>query len=638
MEFFDIIFPVNIRPLTYACPESLTGVLETGMIVSASLKGRITKGIVLGKSLTKPPGTIKNILKVHGDKPLLNNSLMGLLKWMSAYYIAEQGLVLKNMLPREALKTVKGKKSRGETVGNGYPPDNATSNYAVAEKIITSLNKETYKTFLLHAPSSSYEYFFLIRILASTTHAIILVPEISILNSIYPLLSENFGERVCLFHSDLSRGKRSESLERIVSGRSDIVLGTRSAVFAPMKKVSFIAVLHEHSTSYKQENSPSYHARDVAVMRGFLEKTTVLLSSISPSIESFYNCTLGKYTLLKPSDDIKRAKIRIVNMRHEKLFNPYLSKTVVDTAVKHIKMNKQIFFFMNRRGYSTCLQCDDCEHIEECPHCSIPLIFHKNDMVMKCHYCAYTLSKIPDSCHRCKGHNLSLRGAGTQRVQEDLEKLIGMKTFRIDSDTARKKSEIKRSIGLVSSGDSRIIIGTKLMTRSLGVIGGFSMAAVLNADLFLNIPDFRSAERAYQEIASIADKVEPGGEIFIQTRMPQNYLFKTLKNYDYASFVKEDLPVRRDLNYPPYSKLLLMKFITEIDLSKKLSEVRNRTGESVEVLGPFTSKESRNKKEFRLLLKSSVRGSLHTAARMFLDAFRDDKDVNIKVDVDPVMI
>jgi len=405
-----------------------------------------------------------------------------------------------------------------------------------------------------------------------------------------------------------------------------------------MKKISFIAVLHEQNASYKQENSPCYHARDVAVMRGFMEKTPVLLSSISPSLESFYNCTLGKYTLLKPSANMKKAKIRILNMRHEKLYNQYLSKTVVDAAAKYSKTDKKILFFMNRRGYSTCLQCNDCEHIEECPHCSIPLIFHKNDMALKCHYCAYTLLKMPGSCRKCKSYNLSLRGAGTQRIQEDLEKLIGMKTFRIDSDTAKKKSEIAQSIGLVSSGDSRIIIGTKLMTRRLSITDGFFMAAVLNADLFLNIPDFRSTEKAFQEISSIADKVEPGGEIFIQTRMPQNCLFKALKNYDYASLVKEELSVRRDLRYPPFSKLLLIKFITETDPSKKLSKFRDRIGENVEVLGPFTSKGSRNRKEFRLLLKSSMRGSLHDAARMFLVAFKDDRDVKIRVDVDPVMI
>ncbi len=520
----------------------------------------------------------------------------------------------------------------------GCPPEKTTGNYTVAEKIISSLNKDAYKTFLIQTPSSSYEYFFLTRILACTTHAIILVPEISMLKNVYPLLSEQFGERVCLFHGELSRGQRSEALERIVSGRSDIVLGTRSAVFVPLKHVSFIAVLHEHSTSYKQESSPCYHARDVAVMRGFMEKSVVLLSSISPSIESFYNCKLGKYTFLKHSDSTPRAKIRIVNMRHQKLSNPYLSKTVVDAAAKYMDRDKKILFFMNRRGYSTCLQCDDCEYIEECPHCSIPLIFHKQDMTMKCHYCAYALPKIPVRCRRCNSYNLRLGGAGTQRVQEDLEKLTGMKTFRIDSDTARKKSEIDKSIGLASSGDTGIIIGTKLMTRRVSVAGGFSMAAVLNADLFLNIPDFRSAERAYQEISAISDKVEPGGEVFIQTKMPQNYLFRTLKNYDYASFFKEELPLRRDLRYPPYAKLLIMKFTTETDLSKKLSEVIDRTGESVEVLGPFTSKESRNRKEFRLLLKSSVRGSLHTAARMFLDAFRDDKEVKVKADVDPVMI
>jgi primosomal protein N' (replication factor Y) (superfamily II helicase) len=638
MDFFDIIFPVNIHPLTYACPESLTGLLESGMMVSASLRGRITKGIVLGKSLGQPPVTVKNILEVHGDKPLLSNSLFNLLKWMSEYYIAERGLVLKNILPKEAFTPVRRRNSPGETPREAPPHDIAVSNDAVTEKIIKSLNKDMYKTFLLHASSSSYECSLLISLLARTTHAIILVPEISVIESIYPLLYAHFGERVCLFHSDLSRGKKSEAWERIISDRSDIVLGTRSAVFAPMKEISFIAVLHEQNASYKQENSPCYHARDVAVMRGFMEKTTVILSSISPSIESYYNCTLGKYSLLKPTTDTKRAKIRILDMRHEKLINRYLSKQVVDAAAKHSKMDKKILFFLNRRGYSTCLQCNDCEYTEECPQCSIPLIFHKNDMSMKCHYCAYTLSEIPESCGKCKGHNIGLRGAGTQRIQEDLEKLIGMKTFRIDSDTSGNKSEIAQSIGLMSSGDNRIIIGTKLMTRRLSFTDGFFMAAVLNADLFLNIPDFRSTEKAFQEISSIADKVEPGGEIFIQTRMPQNCLFKALKNYDYTSFVKEELPVRRELNYPPYSKLLLIKFITGTDLSKNLSEVRDRIGENVEVLGPFTSKESRNRKEFRLLLKSTVRGSLHEAAKIFLEAFKDNKEVKIRVDVDPVMI
>lgn len=633
MEFLDILFPVKLGTLTYRCPEELSDLAKPGMMVSAPLKNRATKGIIMQKTLKVPSGDVKDIQKVHGDNPLLSSSMFNLLKWMSEYYITEQGMVLKNMLPKEAFTKVKSRKTETKET-TGHPFAIPTINGRMVSRIMDSLHKKDYATFLFHAPSSSYEYALVLRILSETENAILLMPEVSQIDSLYALLRDTFGERVCLFHSGLSRGKRSEAIERILSGSSDIVLGTRSAIFAPLKKVSFVAVLHEHSSSYKQEDGLCYHGRDVAVMRGYLERATVLLSSISPSIESLYNCRSGKYTLLKTSTDTKKPKIRVIDMRHEKLLKPYLSKRVVDASANYIKQGKKVMFVINRRGYSTLLQCSECNYIEECPECKIPLVLHKQNASLKCHYCGYS-SDVPESCSRCQSFTIELLGAGTQRVQEDIGELLGIKTMRLDSDRVRKTSEIEGLIG-ATRDDIGIIIGTKLMTRRLRTTEGFSMAALLNTDLFINLPDFRSAEKAYQEISAMIEKVEPNGEIFIQTKMPQNYLFKYLKNYDYYSFFKEELYRRKPIHYPPHSRLLLIKFSSERDISRELSAITKNVDKKVEILGPFQSKKIRNKKEFRVLLKSHLRWELHAAARVLMEAFKDSKDVKVRVDVDPI--
>jgi primosomal protein N' (replication factor Y) (superfamily II helicase) len=646
MDFVDVIFPLNLGPLTYRCPEKLINMIEPGMIVSAPLKNRIAKGIVIGKCLS-PPAEVRDIENLDSKRPLLSVNMIRLLLWMSKYYLAEQGLVLKNTLPKEVfIKVRKRKKSTGISPDHKEKPGEHISALArIGNDTVTSLRdslkKSSYNTFLFHSPSTAYEYSLLREILAGIKNAIILVPEIFTIETLSRLLQNKFGERMCIFHGELSRGEKSEAIERVLSGSSDILIGTRTALFVPMQKVSFIAVLGEHSTSYKQENTPCYNARDVAVLRGYLEKATVLLSSISPSIESFYNCKTGKYVLITPRGAAKRPVISVVDMRYEKHLKPGLSKTVVDAAARYSKKDGQVMFVINRRGYSSLLQCADCNTSVECSHCRIPLVFHKQDMSLKCHYCGSVLTKIPDRCSRCNGYTLKLLGAGTQRIQEDIEELTGMKTLRIDSDRIKKKSELRGIIESISSKESRILIGTKLMTRHLGTAGTFSMAAVLNTDSLLNIPDFRSAEKAFQEILSVIDKIEPAGRVFIQTRMPENYLFQSLKTYDHQLFFKEELIRRKTLFYPPFSRLILIRVITERDISRELSEYIDK-GETengdFEILGPHLSRTPKGKNEYKILLKSAIREQLHAAAKSFTEAFKDSRDIRVKVDVDPMVI
>jgi len=645
MDLYDIVFPVNIGALTYRCPEALSALLRPGLIISAQLKKSVTTGIVLRKTSEKHTGTIKDITQVCSSLPVLSGSMIQLLQWMSDYYIAEQGLVLKNMLPREVFEKASMKKIRrsrnspGQShISSAEHPDPVPVDNAMTSAVAASISNSAYKTFLLHAPSSVYAHSFLIKTVADARNCIILVPEIFSLNPLYALLREHFGQRVCLFHSELSKGKRREAAERILSSQSDIVLGTRSAVFAPLKKVSFIAVLQEHNASYKQESSPCYSGRDVAVMRGVFEKATVLLTSVSPSIESLYNCKMGKYAFLKPASGTNMPMVRVVNMRYEKHIRPYLSKSVVETAKKYLANEARVMFAVNRRGYATLLQCMDCNYIEGCPVCKIPLVYHKQDMTMKCHYCGHLQAKLPELCRKCKGHNIQLLGAGTQRVQEDIEQILGVRSVRLDSDKTKRKSapEEKSYSGIMD--ENRIMIGTKLLTRRLGADVTFSMAAILNADSLLNLPDFRSAEKAYQEISAVMDKIEQGGELLIQTRIPQHHVFKGMKQHDYDLFFREELEKRKDLLYPPFSRLILVKCVSKRDLFTELSENIIKPDSEVEVLGPSVSKNNKGEYEYTFLLKSPNRMALHAQARRISEKFRNIRDLRVRIDVDPQSI
>ncbi len=645
MDFFDVLFPVNIGPLTYRCPDAFSQQVKPGMVISAQLKKSMTHGIILKKTAGRCQRAVKDILAVHGSSPILSGYMIRLLQWMSDYYIAEQGLVLKNIVPKEILlhravchpgkreiRQVDPKSSSGDDLQT-VPID-----HSIIDMVKSSIHAHAYRCFLLHTPSSTYAFSSLMKCITDARNVIILVPEIRSISKLYDPLFRHFGQRLCLFHSKLSRSARREAFERILSHQSDIVLGTRSAVFAPLKKISFLVVLGEHSVSYKQENSPCYHARDVAVMRGYFEKATVLLISVSPSIESLSNCKLGKYTLLKPTSDSGTPKIKVIDMRYERQIAPYLSKTVVDAAAKQMSLGRKIMFVVNRRGYATLLECPDCDFIEECPVCKIPLVFHKEDMSMKCHYCGVVRSPVPEFCSRCGGHNIQMHGSGTQRIQEDIEKILGIRGLRIDSDKMRRKSMLRAAEAAAAISESSILIGTKLMTRRLDSNTSFSMAAILNADSLLNLPDFRSAERAYQEICAVRDTIAPDGEILVQTRIPHHYVFKALKAFGCEAIYREELRRRKTLMYPPFSRLILLTWVTKRDLTQEILMNLKRIDHNVEILGPSATKNKKGAYECKLLLRSPIRGQLHAAARSILEKFRASRDARVKVDVDPQSI
>jgi len=656
MEFVDVLFPINLGPLTYKCPEHLRDKALPGMLVSAPLKKQITEGIILGrsgrlvrtqadslrraeesKSSAAISGDIKEISDIHGESPLLEAPMLKLLNWVSEYYIANRGIALKNMLPQETFKKVKARKGQLSAISHQLPDEKLKEVSEINKNILSGINEaiseKEYKTFLLHAPALEYEAAFISRILEPKKNAIILVPEIVNISRIAPIIREIAGERLCILHSGLSKGQRSEAMEKIISGQCSIVLGTRMAVFAPLKNLSLIAVMHEHSSSYKTEEGLRFNARDIAVMRGYLEKSAVVLSSICPSIESFYNARCGKYTLLKPTTNVQRPAIRIINMRQEKQISPNLSKTVVEAAASAIYKNEKTMFVINRKGYSM-LTCKECGHTETCGKCGIPLMFHKGDKSLRCHYCG-AIAGAPDKCRRCRSFSLEPTGSGIERAEENIKKIFGIEPLRIDSDTIKRK-RIPENIS-DTTGGTAIILGTKLLTKRLHSVEKFKMAAVLNADSYLNQPDFRSAEKTYQEISAIADKIRPDGRLFVQTRMPQNYVFKFIRSHDYAGFCEEELAMRKAMSYPPYSKLAVITFKGKDYDDVKLKGIVKKIcegNESIEILGPSVSLTKKGSAEYALLIKTASKEKLHLAAREILKTFAGDKNLKVNVAID----
>jgi primosomal protein N' (replication factor Y) len=633
MPYVDIVFPLKLRPLTYRCPAALEGKVKEGMIVSAPLKNKRERGIVISQNVAPPSAPTKEFFEICGDAPAISRSMLKLLVWMSEYYLASAGSVLQQTMPKELFARVKSR-TRTTSGAAGAPeiPDLPADEIA---PLLAAAAGKKYRTFLVHAPTIRYEYSLVSSLLhSSLKNTLVIFPEISGAEAFFRAAGEWLGERGCLLHGGMSRGLRSESIEGIISGKFDVVIGTRAALFAPMKTVSLIAVLHEHSTSYKLEEGIRYNVRDVAVMRGFMEKATVMLSSITPSLESYFNALTGKYLFLSPPPPAKRPRIKIVDMRYAKKVRPGISKDVFDAATNKIRAGKRIMFVINRRGYATLLLCSDCGHRETCDNCEIPLVMHKDERVLKCHYCG-TARSVPDRCSRCGSVHLELLGTGTEKFQEEIEGLFGIDTLRFDSDKAKKKSDVSALLQRLEEDPAKVIIGTKMMTGKIAVSGEFSMAAVMNTDVSLGFPDFRSAEKAYREVAAIASLIEPGGEVLVQTRLPGSSLFKCLRSGDYASFMNEELSARKELSYPPYAKLITITVIGNTPLASSLIRKIISLNPDIEVLGPTFSRSPKKEEQFSVLLKSAGRKALNEAARTVLDRYGAMKGIKIVIDVDP---
>ncbi|GBE01489.1 primosomal protein N' [bacterium BMS3Bbin06] len=645
MLLCEIVFPQNLPFLTYSVPEPLKGTIKPGHLVTAPLRKREKKGIVLRLRTAVNASGLKEITGIADSTPLLPLPLISLLEWAAGYYITNHGLMLKSMLS-DVLISPPGKTRPCNPVISGYDTDENTED---TEEIIANIkaltNEGRFGVFLLQ-PADQYSQLQVIRgLLSEGVSALILSPEISYAERIYTVINRRHRGKTAILHGRMKRSERYDTLKGLLNGNYSILTGTRSAVFAPMKP-KILIVTHEHNHSYKQEESPRYHARDVAVMRAMLEDIPVLLMSPTPSLESLHNCRRNRYRLIKTGTRPNPPVVRVLDLKKTVSPVPFLSQRVINSlkAVTGDGAGKKAMIIIQRKGYAM-LRCDECGHIEECPDCMIPLVYHKKKGLL-CHYCKFS-KPLPRSCPHCKGYNLNPFGAGVERIQEYLDNLFesGVKPREITLDASRGRSKGGgESTNLTSTrspaGDRYLIVGT-LSRRGL-YFRSLDLIAFLNPDIILNLPDFRSSERLFQEVVSVSDFLLPGGEIILQTEVPWHPVFRYLKKWDYLGFAGDELLKRREASAPPFTKMIAVYIYKKRESDSDRDDIEaavDGVGNREDVHGPVRTLPRLRGYEacYQVVLKGKTM-KIPREKALYLKDRLTEGGFTLRFDVDPVFL
>lgn len=512
-----------------------------------------------------------------------------------------------------------------------------------------------FETFLLHGVTGSGKTEVYLGVISSVADsgggAIILVPEIALTPQLLGRFRRRFGGRVAVFHSGLTQGERAGEYRRIRKGYADVVVGARSAVFAPVKRLSVIIVDEEHDNSYKQEEGLRYHGRDVAVMRAKLAGAVCVLGSATPSMETFYNARSGRYvhlTISRRIDDRPMPKVSIVDtkvLRRGGVYSPQLADAVRGRLLR----GEQSLLLLNRRGFSALLICSDCGAAPRCPGCSVTLTYHKADKSLKCHYCGFS-EQPPDKCPTCGGIGLRPLGAGTQKIEEEAATLFSTaRISRMDSDILKGRKSYEDVLARMDKGEVDILLGTQIVAKGHD-FPAVTLVGVVDADIGLNLPDFRSAEKTFQLITQAAGRAGRGdipGEVIIQTMNPGHYAIRRSINHDYEGFYEEEICFRSQLGYPPYRRMIKIEIKgaqekTALDAAKTARDIIRAAiiGKDVSVLGPAPAPIARlrGKYRFHVILLSRSRGTMRRLASEAKVAVETEygRRCRVILDVDPV--
>ena len=534
--------------------------------------------------------------------------------------------------------------------------------------IVISLNQNSFRPHLLYGITGSGKtavYFAAMqRVLDSGRSALLLVPEIGLTPAMSGQMYAAFGGLVALLHSQLTPDERAEQWHRIRRGEARIVVGTRSAVFAPITNLGLIIVDEEHDSSYKQEETPRYHGRDVAVMRAKFLNIPVVLGSATPSLESWSNAQKGRYTLIEMRQRVANRPlptVELVDMRvefqqtgQEQIF----SRRLLEETQLTLDRNEQAIILLNRRGYSFVVMCRSCGDKIQCENCAISLTFHKhlNDDTsiaqpgerLQCHYCGFRRN-VPKTCPTCQSEHLYYLGAGSQQGEERLQELFpNARIGRMDRDTVRGRMDMERLLARLHAGEINLLVGTQMIAKGHD-IHGVTLVGVVGADFALGLPDFRAAERTFQLLTQVSGRAGRGnlpGKVLVQTYHPDHYAIQFAATHDYPGFAAKELQYRRWMHYPPYAVLANV-----IIQSSKLEEAAGWSAvlgkwfqstplEKVRVLGPAAAPISRIKRiyRFHFILKAEQRKILSRTLRALL-AFADGHEIprrNLLIDVDAV--
>ena len=576
-------------------------------------------------------------------------------------YVKKNNLVLKaeaNKISSSAVKTL---------INNGYLEEVEKEVYRLDEevevekkyydlteeqaKVLESVKFDKFKPYLLHGVTGSGKTLVYIRliekVLKQGKEAILLVPEISLTPQVVDIFKKRFGKTIAILHSGLSNGEKYDEWRKIERKEVSIVIGARSAIFAPFTNLGIIIIDEEHSNTYKQDNVPRYNAIDVALRRGKTYNIPVVLGSATPSVESYTRAKTGIYELLVMKNRVnkKMPKVYLVDMKDEfKKGNRVFSDIFKVKMNDRLSKNEQVLVLLNRRGYSTVITCKECGFTHKCPNCDIPLTYHKNGNIMKCHYCDYKVPRLLE-CPKCHSKNINSLGMGTEKLESLIkEEFKDAKVIRMDQDTTRNKGAHKRIIDDFKEGKYNVLVGTQMIAKGLD-FPKVTLVCVVNGDATLNIPDFRSSERTYELLSQVSgragrDKLD--GEVIIQGFNVSHYSIVYAKNNDYESFYNEEMKIRKVLKYPPYYNLCLIKVS-----GKNYDEVYNEASKITTylksnlnniVLGPASASMPKINNIYYVQIIIKFKNTKEILS--YLEFIREHykKKINVDIDLNPLKI
>jgi len=694
-----------IRLLKDKGPMSRDALVQQVPRAERAIKRLVTSGIIAEQQLVKDQSQGKKVLTVHpavppeqlqkalgtitARAPKQREVIRFLLEHPRPIAVGELASLLKGDVS-SAVRALAGKglvELRSETVMRDpykhrsfertRPLPLTAAQGKVFEEIRAALDSGRPHAFLLQGVTGSGKteiYLQAIeRVLAAGKEAIVLVPEISLTPQMVERFKGRFGDLVAVMHSRLSQGERYDEWRRIQLSQAKVVVGARSAVFAPFRHIGIIIIDEEHETSYKQEESPRYHARDIALWRIRQHGATLVLGSATPSLETYRAATepgadeprIMRLALEERVAGRPLPPVKLVDMREElhsgnrSMFSRPLREAIEDRLAR----GEQMILLLNRRGYSTFVMCRSCGTVCECPHCDISLTYHRSSRTLRCHYCGYA-EREPERCPACESPHIRFFGTGTQRVEEELVRLYpGIRVIRMDVDTTSEKGAHEKWLKMFQERRADVLLGTQMVAKGLD-FPYVTLVGVIAADSVLRIPDFRSAERTFQlltQVAGRAGRHDLPGEVIVQTYAPDHYSIVSASQHDYAAFVRRELEERRLLGYPPYSRLILIT-LSHLQLAavmrageqlaqsiRRLWEARRQSrqepggaDDELLVLGPVASPIPRIKDRYRFQCMVKYRGNV-PATELVRAAADDigrsgDQDLQLVIDVDPYMM